>query len=441
MARQTPSWGKHIKSSGQVHCVRRLGLPEDEWKKVAPRSDRRIFGEERHVTCVKMSPEHADEVIVAFAKHSTSIFSTYDSPASASAKAKSTSPTMSRAIRNGRHRSASPGPFPDVPTEAPVPPTPVGADAFLRDISRPRPRAKSSNVADQTITAEPAKDRPPDPLEIESAATETGENSPVGKRRLSTLSSSHSSAITSHPASRPRTAEMSQEIEETGDADAPMMGPVQPQGNVTDGVSEIVSLVEEMADEAANDAADPIQDEWLASDTVNNGSSTMYPDESGRQAASAWGALGRPNPYPFTGISPTIGMGNLGPDIDDPTNIDDEFDEFDEFDDEDEDDELGFDYDDDEDLDPDAEEDEDMYGRVAAVRSDEGEFGDVEMILPRRSFKGARNVETVKDCNFLGSRSDKVCSGSDDGHFFVWDKDTGKLEGIYKGDGSVVNGA
>jgi hypothetical protein len=42
--------------------------------------------------------------------------------------------------------------------------------------------------------------------------------------------------------------------------------------------------------------------------------------------------------------------------------------------------------------------------------------------------------------NFLGLRSDKVCSGSDDGHFFVWDKDTGRLEGIWEGDGSIVNG-
>jgi hypothetical protein len=42
--------------------------------------------------------------------------------------------------------------------------------------------------------------------------------------------------------------------------------------------------------------------------------------------------------------------------------------------------------------------------------------------------------------NFLGARSDKVCSGSDDGNFFVWDKDTGRLEGIWAADGHVVNG-
>jgi nuclear receptor interaction protein len=31
-------------------------------------------------------------------------------------------------------------------------------------------------------------------------------------------------------------------------------------------------------------------------------------------------------------------------------------------------------------------------------RSEETEFGNVEMIIPRRIFKGAKNVETVKDC-------------------------------------------
>lgn len=42
--------------------------------------------------------------------------------------------------------------------------------------------------------------------------------------------------------------------------------------------------------------------------------------------------------------------------------------------------------------------------------------------------------------NFLGAQSDKVVSGSDDGNFFVWDKATGHLDGIWEGDGDVVNG-
>ena len=91
-------------------------------------------------------------------------------------------------------------------------------------------------------------------------------------------------------------------------------------------------------------------------------------------------------------------------------------------------------------------------------------WGQVPVIYPRATYKGARNVETVKDgkfsssllersagcrlfmlsasiqVSFGGARSDKVCSGSDDGNWFMWDKSTGQLEGIWEGDGSVVNG-
>lgn len=58
--------------------------------------------------------------------------------------------------------------------------------------------------------------------------------------------------------------------------------------------------------------------------------------------------------------------------------------------------------DDDEDDDMDEgvdEEDEDEYGGMDVdPLSDTGEFGDVEKIMPRRCYKGARNVRTVKDC-------------------------------------------
>lgn len=41
--------------------------------------------------------------------------------------------------------------------------------------------------------------------------------------------------------------------------------------------------------------------------------------------------------------------------------------------------------------------------------------------------------------NFVGSEDEYVASGSDDGNFFLWEKATGRLHGIYEGDGSVVN--
>jgi len=55
---QTPSWGKHTMRASQVYCVRRLGLPDSEWAKV--RMGR--YASEQHITCVKISPDHPDEV-------------------------------------------------------------------------------------------------------------------------------------------------------------------------------------------------------------------------------------------------------------------------------------------------------------------------------------------------------------------------------------------
>lgn len=125
----------------------------------------------------------------------------------------------------------------------------------------------------------------------------------------------------------------------------------------------------------------------------------------------------------------------LGSDDDEEVHI--EIDEADTDDDDDDDDEVMWDY--------------QSFPRNRRSEIPADIYDDVEIVHPRRSFFGARNYETVKDCecfrrlpliagNFLGARSDKVVSGSDDGNFFVWDKDTGKLEGIWEGDGSVVNG-
>ncbi|KAG6831592.1 hypothetical protein H0H92_009065 [Tricholoma furcatifolium] len=63
----------------------------------------------------------------------------------------------------------------------------------------------------------------------------------------------------------------------------------------------------------------------------------------------------------------------------------------------------------------------------------------VPVVLPRQLYSGARNVRTTKDVNFLGPNDEYVASGSDDGNFFIWRKETGALHGIYEGDGSVVN--
>ncbi|PFH52759.1 hypothetical protein AMATHDRAFT_1806 [Amanita thiersii Skay4041] len=70
---------------------------------------------------------------------------------------------------------------------------------------------------------------------------------------------------------------------------------------------------------------------------------------------------------------------------------------------------------------------------------DEGFLPDVPLVFPRMRYSGARNVATTKDVNFLGPRDECIVSGSDDGNFFLWDKESGNLHGIYEGDGSIVN--
>lgn len=54
-------------------------------------------------------------------------------------------------------------------------------------------------------------------------------------------------------------------------------------------------------------------------------------------------------------------------------------------------------------------------------------------------YKGHCNTRTVKDVNYYGLNDEYIVSGSDDGHFFIWDRKTCKIMNILKGDGEVVN--
>ncbi|KAI0638189.1 WD40 repeat-like protein [Trametes polyzona] len=86
----------------------------------------------------------------------------------------------------------------------------------------------------------------------------------------------------------------------------------------------------------------------------------------------------------------------------------------------------------------DSDSDEEKEEEEEEPRGDE-RFERVPTIMPRARFAGACNVETVKDVNFLGPRDEFVVSGSDDGNWFMWEKDTGRLHDILEGDGTVVN--
>ncbi|KAM0751269.1 WD40 repeat-like protein [Meredithblackwellia eburnea MCA 4105] len=62
----------------------------------------------------------------------------------------------------------------------------------------------------------------------------------------------------------------------------------------------------------------------------------------------------------------------------------------------------------------------------------------IPLVAPCRSFKGHANDDTVKDVNYA-FRDEAIVSGSDDGNWFCWDKESGQLRGIFCGDESVVN--
>ncbi|OLY84463.1 WD repeat protein iqw1 [Smittium mucronatum] len=64
---------------------------------------------------------------------------------------------------------------------------------------------------------------------------------------------------------------------------------------------------------------------------------------------------------------------------------------------------------------------------------------DVEKINSIGQFKGACNVNTLKDVNFYGYGDKYVVSGSDDGNLFIWEKETQNLVSILKGDSEIVN--
>ncbi|EIW71830.1 hypothetical protein TREMEDRAFT_27687 [Tremella mesenterica DSM 1558] len=347
--RQHPSWGSHIKSSGQVHCVRRLGLSEDQWNEVGPEDGMR-YNEERHITCVKMSPDKADEVIVAFARHSTALFSIYDSPES-----------------------------PNIHSHSPtsiVPP--------ITSSSKASKSPRVSNGNRRSLEEDP-----------------NDQSTSTGKRRHSVLSTTD-------------------EVE----AQRVRGQPLQDESLASPSNRNL--LVNQVKDEAMEYMRDePLWDEDILPAHLR-GEAPWPDDPVPENVVSPPHLLGLNDPYTY--IDPDDDM---AVELDAMGYSDSE--------------ENHIDWDEEEDYDEDEEIDEDYYEEMLVernniVRSGKEEFREVEMILPKRCFKGARNMETVKDCNFLGNISNKVCTGSDDGNFFVWDKDTGRLVGIWEGDGSVVNG-
>ncbi|KAL9687606.1 hypothetical protein QQ045_032011 [Rhodiola kirilowii] len=61
-----------------------------------------------------------------------------------------------------------------------------------------------------------------------------------------------------------------------------------------------------------------------------------------------------------------------------------------------------------------------------------------EKYTPQR-YTGHRNYETMKGVNFFGPNCEYVVSGSDCGHFFIWEKRSGELIRVIEADSNVVN--
>ncbi|ODO10316.1 hypothetical protein I350_02545 [Cryptococcus amylolentus CBS 6273] len=463
--RMTPSsssssWGPNTRSDGQVHCVRRLGLPNEEWERVLP--GRRRFGGDRHISSVRMSGERGDEVAVAFMKHSTSLFSTYDSPYSSSAKSPNSSPLLSpnenaKRTKNDSDKSvlgkrptssrslsppsssANPGsssrPAP-ASTTLPLPGEPQSEEDFDTEPLSPGPQAVYKEVMERIMATERDQrnavsvgtfDENGDMIEGEEFREDDEES-----RNPDPESSSRPASASTTGNEEPLSAEerrnlraldlfLPDELQPEEDSDMESMSPGLQ--DFYEGVMEQAAIMAEERDQRHVSSVDPLDE----NSDINEGEEFRDYDEELRNHLSDTNNLADDLLQ-----RPVAGPGHDGTDEDDYSSLDDD-DDFDMFD---------------EDTYIDAdEEDEDFFGSpifgfpfgAHASTAAKEKYDSVDVVHPVRSFFGALNTETVKDCNFLGVRSDKIASGSDDGHFMVWDKDTGRLEGVWEGDGAIVN--
>ncbi|KAF1769362.1 hypothetical protein GCK72_001179 [Caenorhabditis remanei] len=58
----------------------------------------------------------------------------------------------------------------------------------------------------------------------------------------------------------------------------------------------------------------------------------------------------------------------------------------------------------------------------------------------QQRFCGSTNHQTdIKEANFFGSRDQYIVAGSDCGHMYIWNRDTSKLQGIWRADDHILN--
>ncbi|CAJ0884956.1 13842_t:CDS:10, partial [Entrophospora sp. SA101] len=97
---------------------------------------------------------------------------------------------------------------------------------------------------------------------------------------------------------------------------------------------------------------------------------------------------------------------------------------------------------DEEDVD-DSEDDVDKYDDNIYSTDEEDEDSEYEEAHEEdviKIYSGHVNSRTmIKEANFFGANSEYIMSGSDDGRIFIWDKITGEVVNLLKGDSRVVN--
>ncbi|KAH8401105.1 hypothetical protein KR009_003115 [Drosophila setifemur] len=55
-------------------------------------------------------------------------------------------------------------------------------------------------------------------------------------------------------------------------------------------------------------------------------------------------------------------------------------------------------------------------------------------------YVGHCNITTdIKEASYLGSQGEFIAAGSDDGNFYIWEGDTGKIRAVYRADSAIVN--
>lgn len=79
-------------------------------------------------------------------------------------------------------------------------------------------------------------------------------------------------------------------------------------------------------------------------------------------------------------------------------------------------------------------------GSPSSSQNDRISYQPEAVIDMKQRYVGHCNIGTdIKQASFLGQRGEFIASGSDDGRWFIWEKQTGRLIKMLRGDEAVVN--